>query len=644
MNIYSFKERAMRRLKRPFYKKQRAELANILQDMEQADLSKGEIRFAFSERLQEIDEDIIISELDTGNFSLIFYVLSIKYSGNIKVIPMENDVAFWAGGHFIANMSYIPAAVHFIEIKDGWLYIEGHVTHPSIYKERCSFGIENNGKKIDVQMYDGNLDLKKGINTYETRTAFRVQIPLAEDENAVAFYNYFDGVKCRPNWMMIFRFSPVAAILQGQYAVRNGWMLYLENNILYCKKADRAEIQQKEEWFQKSLLEKKTPDAEWAVSIRQEYFERVEKKEKPIWLFIDRVDRADDNAEALYRYVRKRKEVDAYFIIQKGTQDYERLQELGNIVEANSKEHFMLVLLAEYIISSQANGIIENPFWNKAEYLRDLYHQAKIVFLQHGVIKDDMSITLNRFHTNFYGFVTSSHQEWQSILDYPYAYTSKEVWLMGLPRFDYLYNNPQKYILIMPSWRQGLMHQVWDESKNSMIWAVSDDFLESEYVKKYRSLLSNQRLQEVCKKYDYKLAFMPHALMEPYIDNFIQNEECVYWDASKSYRDAFAEGNLMVTDFSSVAFDFAYLQKPIIYYQFDKERFFEEHTYKQGYFEYEKDGFGEVVYEEDLLVQLIIEYIEKDCTIKDKYKERIENTFAYLDKNCCERIYSYLKK
>lgn len=56
----------------------------------------------------------------------------------------------------------------------------------------------------------------------------------------------------------------------------------------------------------------------------------------------------------------------------------------------------------------------------------------------------------------------------------------------------------------------------------------------------------------------------------------------------KSYRDAFAEGSMMITDYSSVAFEFAYLRKPIVYYQFDKKAFFEKHTYRKGYFDYEK--------------------------------------------------------
>ena len=92
--------------------------------------------------------------------------------------------------------------------------------------------------------------------------------------------------------------------------------------------------------------------------------------------------------------------------------------------------------------------------------------------MQHGVIKDDMSGTLNRYNTNFTGFVTSTEAEWRSILDYPYFYTEKEVWLTGLPRFDELTDRKEKIILIMPSWRQGLMKQAWNEEKHNMQWVL----------------------------------------------------------------------------------------------------------------------------------------------------------------------------
>ena len=99
----------------------------------------------------------------------------------------------------------------------------------------------------------------------------------------------------------------------------------------------------------------------------------------------------------------------------------------------------------------------------------------------------------------------------------------------------------------------------------------------------------------------------------------------------------------MLTDYSSVAFDFAYLRKPIVYAQFDKEAFFSgEHSYTAGYFDYERDGFGECEYDLDSTIDTIIGYMENGCSMKEKYLERINRTFAFSDKNCCERVYKKL--
>lgn len=621
---------------------QKARLSELLQEMEHVDLLEKNTRADFARKLKLIDVDTIVDEIGMADMPLIMYVLSLKYKGRIGVIPVENDCILKGGNRCVANMSYLAIYIYFVEVRHNCLHVEGNVSQPAIFAERCGFGVENNGVLIPVDLTEANLDLKKGVNVYETRTAYSVDIPLNEDENTICFYNYLDGNKCNYGRINSMRFAPIADCLKNQYCVRDGWIIEIKGNSIRCLHADEEKIQKKEKAYIDSLRASDVPDYEWVKSMREEYHIRKKNKTKPIWLFMDRIDRADDNAEAMFRYVMQKDEVDAYFIIQKDTRDGQRLLSLGNIVDVYSREHLLLVMLADYILSSQVNGVVENPFWEKAEYFRDLYHQPKIIFLQHGITKDDMSCTMNRYYANIHGLITSTRPEAQSFLDYPYGYTEKNIWLTGFPRYDLLYNNPQRYILLMPSWRKGLMEQVWEEEKNAMVWAVKEGFTESEYVKRYSALLQHPKLLDACRQYGYKLAFMPHALMEPYIDQFVQNEECVYWDASKSYRDAFAEGDLMITDYSSVAFDFAYLEKPILYYQFDKERFFAEHTYVQGYFDYERDGFGEVVYDENLLVDFIIEYMANECSVKDLYRDRIRNTFAYRDKNSCERVYKYL--
>ena len=56
-------------------------------------------------------------------------------------------------------------------------------------------------------------------------------------------------------------------------------------------------------------------------------------------------------------------------------------------------------------------------------------------------------------------------------------------------------------------------------------------------------------------------------------------------------------------------------------------------------FDYEQDGFGEVVYDLDTLVEMIISYMQNNCTLKKVYRERIEGFFAYNDYCNCQRVY-----
>ena len=77
-----------------------------------------------------------------------------------------------------------------------------------------------------------------------------------------------------------------------------------------------------------------------------------------------------------------------------------------------------------------------------------------------------------------------------------------------------------------------------------------------------------------------------------------------------------------------------YLRKPVIYAHFDTNH------YAEGYFDYEKDGFGEVEYNLEDTIERLIEYMENDCQLKEEYRHRIDTFFAFDDKNNSQRIYN----
>jgi CDP-glycerol glycerophosphotransferase (TagB/SpsB family) len=93
---------------------------------------------------------------------------------------------------------------------------------------------------------------------------------------------------------------------------------------------------------------------------------------------------------------------------------------------------------------------------------------------------------------------------------------------------------------------------------------------------------------------------------------------------------------MLVTDYSSVFFDFAYMEKPVMYYQFDATKF-QKYHYRQGVFSYQEHGFGPVIDNCDCAVDYIIDRIRSNYRMEDKYVDRVSDFFAYTDKKNTER-------
>ncbi|HEG4693305.1 TPA: CDP-glycerol glycerophosphotransferase family protein [Campylobacter jejuni] len=341
-----------------------------------------------------------------------------------------------------------------------------------------------------------------------------------------------------------------------------------------------------------------------------------------LWLFIDREFCADDNAEHLYRYIMKNHPNQKIaFILRKRSKDWTRLKNEGfNLLDFESLKFKKYVKKSTKIISSSADDYFLKYFKNK-----------NFIFLQHGVIKDDLSFWLNSKNIDL--FVTSTYPEYYSIISNynRYKFTRKEVVLTGLPRYDVLKKNNNsntKNIFLMPTWRQYLVN------------SNSDFFMKSRYYRNYDSLFKNIKLQKICSKYNYNILFLPHPNMAIFNNYFKLPKYVTLTDRNKGIQYFLQNSDILITDYSSIAFDMAFLEKPIIYYQFDRDEFFLKHSYQKGYFDYNKDAFGPVVFQESELLEQLERLLRNNSKLEDIYKNRINNAFVFKDQCNCERIYN----
>ena len=379
-----------------------------------------------------------------------------------------------------------------------------------------------------------------------------------------------------------------------------------------------------------------------ALKIRSAYNKILLDQKKPIWLYSDRVDAGGDNAEAFFEYCTlHRPDIEHVFIINKNSPDAARLQKIGRVVEIKSFEHKLLFLLADKYFLSHPEIYFINPYGSKKNCYEDLIN-IDLIFLQHGITQNDLSDWLGRDKMNFSSIITSAKKEYDSFLDAPYGYTEKNLVKCGLPRFDKLENNPANKIIIMPTWRQDL---VGKENHRTNLRNYNPNFTNSEYFKFYNNLINDKKILKAMQEHGITGEYYLHPSLEAQIKDFKPNNVFQVMQTPYNYNKAFAEGNLLITDYSSVAFDFAYLQKPVLYCQFDcNEVYGGKHIFTKNYISAEKDGFGPVLYDYESTITETIKLIENNFQTSPKYQKRASSFYFYNDNQNCKRLLKAIEK
>ena len=359
------------------------------------------------------------------------------------------------------------------------------------------------------------------------------------------------------------------------------------------------------------------------------------------WLLLDKNTEANDSAEELYRWIRaNRPTQNIWFTVNGGTADYRRLSKDGfRLVAYGSFRWRVLLLSCTTVVSSHADTYVTNPLPRK----RFGPPQYSFVFLQHGIIKGDLSPWLNRKSPAM--VVASTEAEYAYLTgDGPYALTSKEVRLTGLPRHDALLRKssavPEQEVVdvvIAPTWREYLVGKPKTTSTDRV---RNPDFMSSRFAEEWSQVLRSEKLRNVARRRGLRLVFMPHPNIEPYLDEFrLPPEIAVARYGEVDAQEVIARTACLITDYSSTAFNAAYLDRPVIYFQFDAEEYVAAHTEGPGYYDYRSDGFGPVVASAEGVADALERLLE-DPDFRDRYAAVADRTFPVRDGRNSERVFA----
>ncbi|MBW2990865.1 CDP-glycerol glycerophosphotransferase family protein [Candidatus Woesearchaeota archaeon] len=261
--------------------------------------------------------------------------------------------------------------------------------------------------------------------------------------------------------------------------------------------------------------------------------------------------------------------------------------------------------------------------WHGFAYKKMEYVKKEYSFIKNWLIK---------LETKKFKLITASYEPSKKWLED--ALFNNNVKVLGRPKNDIFFNKDvfslekpdkkfslkryRKVILYAPTWRD----------KDGQIEPFSEEFL-----LKLNKLLTERR---------WILYLKPHPFTKKIkIINNLSNIKDISKEISDTH-EMLAHSDILITDYSSVMFDFSLLEKPIIFFFYDMDKYQKK---RKIYLNFRKIIPGPVANNESELIATLKNI--KKLTDNKKYKEKMKkfkDTFNYyIDGKSSERVFKALK-
>ena len=337
------------------------------------------------------------------------------------------------------------------------------------------------------------------------------------------------------------------------------------------------------------------------------FLRRYPVKNQVLFYTVRRDGELEGNAKALYPYIKGKK-----------------------VICARRLPHNPITKLYMYYKNITSRVIVTDDY---DRYLRhfQLRQSQRVVQLWHacGAFKKfgqrgtNMSIAADHAYHAQYNMVSVSSDKIRGIYADAFDIDIHKVKALGTPRTDVFYDEKQLELT------REKVYQAYPEFRNRYIIIYAPTFRDiGDDRTQFRPDLDFDRLSKELLP-EQMFLVCPHPIMK----NKIVEKE---YDNIKVVRD-FSTNDMMlisdmlITDYSSVIFEYALLRKPIAFYCYDLL------NYNRGFYLNYPDDLPGDVYENQTELTAYLRSDNKD-ELTEKYDKFIENYMSACDGHSCERI------
>lgn len=350
-----------------------------------------------------------------------------------------------------------------------------------------------------------------------------------------------------------------------------------------------------------------------------------------VWLVGETGGRADDNGYHFFAWVRAhhpRRRV--YFVTDAGSEGHARVAPLGQVVVRGSRRHVWLALVASRYLYTHGVGEL---LAGRADWVVKR-SRGRRVFLQHGV-------TAMKNVTRHYGrrpaqglasdvVIACSPLERRIFVE-DYLYAPHQVAVTGFARFDALLADPpepDRLLLVMPTWRD------WLRS--------ADDPTTTDYVRQWHDVLDHPHLRRQLEERGTRVVLVLHPNASIVADQLVAEGVEVRVAGTFDLQELLRRATVLLTDYSSVAWDAAFLRRPVGFFQFDQARMLV--GARGPHIDLETQLPGPVLRSADETASWVAAALESGAGMAPQMVDRADRFLQHRDTGACGRIYDVVRR
>lgn len=577
--------------------------------------SKTEYIRLLRQELDSIPDDIIDKAPGTVQRQRLgLYVL--KYGKQILQNLTESSGQLAYNGHRLVNLKHDSFRFYTMTVEQGMLHICGNICAGTSEQKISVRAQDQTGKTWKATMQDcSSEDVRNRFGeVLVAGKSFSFAIPL-RDEMKLTFMISFDGtdIKVYPKMM---KDTELKHKYRHSYTEKNGWLIRYNNGSLFTKKATAwnrinfhrhylAELQQKKSEEDESTYLR---DCHWKKQIR-----KMKLKNQIAFVTARSNEELLPNIRGAYDRTNGKKVVFTRMMPYDDEQMDAAIQTVYSSKVVVTDDFFYLF----------------RKFGKKpGQKIVQLWHAAG-AFKKFGMDGTSLFPEVDRLYHKDYDLVSVSGENVRGIYAGAFGVEEERVKAYGIPRTDKLLN--AEYVSQVR--KRILTEHPNLAGKQIILYAPTFRDGKGQDKHEFRPEMDFESLSHSLKENQVFL-ICPHPVMQNRIvpgsyENIIQVEDF-------TTNEMMCVADLLITDYSSVIFEFSLLDKPMVFYCYD----YDEYN-RDFYLDYEKDLPGKLLrsYSE------LEEYICKgDFNEADRAREFRKWYMSACDGKSSERLARVLEK